>query len=131
MEKVLRYPKVLYKYRDWRNGFHKKILSHNEVFFASPSSLNDPFDCKTPIRFDKANEQKAFEMALRIIKYEHPTFDDEEHRRLAKEVVEKERIQSQEERELFDDATKCILCVACYSACPVIQGKNPNFDFEK
>ena len=91
MEKVLRYPKVLYKYRDWRDGFHKKNLSHNEVFFASPSSLNDPFDCKIPIRFDKANRQEAFKMALRIIKHEHPTFDDEEHRRLAKEVVEKEK----------------------------------------
>jgi succinate dehydrogenase / fumarate reductase iron-sulfur subunit len=43
------------------------------------------------------------------------------------EVAEKERIQSPGEMELFDDATKCILCAACYSACPVIQGKNPNF----
>ncbi len=43
------------------------------------------------------------------------------------EVAEKERIQSQKERELFDDATKCILCAACYSACPVIREKNPDF----
>ncbi len=43
------------------------------------------------------------------------------------EVKEKERIQSQEERKEFDDSTKCILCAACYSACPVVQGKNPNF----
>jgi succinate dehydrogenase / fumarate reductase iron-sulfur subunit len=43
------------------------------------------------------------------------------------EVTEKERIQSQEERARFDDATKCILCAACYSACPVIQDKNPEF----
>lgn len=43
------------------------------------------------------------------------------------EVNKKERIQSPEERKLFDDATKCILCAACYSACPVILEKNPNF----
>lgn len=32
---------------------------------------------------------------------------------------ERERVQSQEERERFDDTTKCILCAACTTACPV------------
>jgi succinate dehydrogenase / fumarate reductase iron-sulfur subunit len=40
---------------------------------------------------------------------------------------EKERIQSQEERAAFDDPTKCILCVCCYSACPILDGKNLRF----
>jgi succinate dehydrogenase / fumarate reductase iron-sulfur subunit len=31
----------------------------------------------------------------------------------------KERIQSQKDRERFDDTTKCILCAACTSSCPV------------
>jgi succinate dehydrogenase / fumarate reductase iron-sulfur subunit len=31
---------------------------------------------------------------------------------------EKERIQSPEDRDKFDDATKCILCGACTSSCP-------------
>ncbi len=30
----------------------------------------------------------------------------------------KERLQSQAEREVFDDTTKCILCAACTTACP-------------
>ena len=34
-------------------------------------------------------------------------------------VKEKERLQSPEERKAFDDATNCILCPSCYSACPV------------
>ncbi len=34
-------------------------------------------------------------------------------------VAEKERIQSPEERLQFDDATNCILCASCYSACPI------------
>ena len=41
-------------------------------------------------------------------------------------VKEKERIQSQKERDAFDDATNCILCSACYSACPILDG-NPDF----
>jgi succinate dehydrogenase iron-sulfur subunit len=31
----------------------------------------------------------------------------------------KERLQSAEERARFDDTTKCILCAACTSSCPV------------
>jgi len=33
---------------------------------------------------------------------------------------EKERRQSPEERKTFDDPTNCILCLACFSACPVL-----------
>ncbi|RJK95281.1 succinate dehydrogenase iron-sulfur subunit [Vallicoccus soli] len=31
----------------------------------------------------------------------------------------RERLQSQEQRERFDDTTKCILCAACTTSCPV------------
>jgi succinate dehydrogenase / fumarate reductase iron-sulfur subunit len=41
-------------------------------------------------------------------------------------VEGKERLQSQEERKLFDNATSCVLCSACFSACPVM-GENPDF----
>ncbi|TVR58585.1 MAG: succinate dehydrogenase iron-sulfur subunit [Spirochaetaceae bacterium] len=37
-----------------------------------------------------------------------------------------EYFQSQDDRELFDEATKCINCAACYSACPILD-KNPAF----
>ena len=32
---------------------------------------------------------------------------------------ERERLQSPEERERFDDTTKCILCAACTTSCPI------------
>jgi succinate dehydrogenase / fumarate reductase iron-sulfur subunit len=41
-------------------------------------------------------------------------------------VEKKERRQSPDERRAFDDATNCILCWACFSACPVMK-INPNF----
>ena len=39
---------------------------------------------------------------------------------------EGERLQSPEQRKAFDDPTKCILCGACVSACPV-KLQNPAF----
>jgi len=35
------------------------------------------------------------------------------------EPPEKERLQSPEDRARFDDTTKCILCAACTTACPI------------
>jgi succinate dehydrogenase / fumarate reductase iron-sulfur subunit len=35
---------------------------------------------------------------------------------------EKERLQSVEERHRYDDTTKCILCAACTTACPIFWG---------
>ncbi len=35
---------------------------------------------------------------------------------------ERERIQTPEERDRFDDTTKCILCAACTTSCPVFWG---------
>jgi len=35
--------------------------------------------------------------------------------------------QPPEDRKEFEEGTKCILCVSCYSACPVIQEVNPDF----
>ena len=32
---------------------------------------------------------------------------------------ERERLQSPEDRERFDDTTKCILCAACTTSCPI------------
>ncbi len=42
-------------------------------------------------------------------------------------VPKQERIQSPEQRLRFDEATKCILCASCFSACPVKQETNPKF----
>ena len=38
---------------------------------------------------------------------------------IASDKPEKERLQSAEQRERFDDTTKCILCAACTTSCPV------------
>ena len=38
---------------------------------------------------------------------------------IASDKPAKERLQSVEERERFEDTTKCILCAACTTSCPV------------
>ena len=39
-------PEIVYKYRDWKNHFHKRLLLNNEIYLSSPKDFNDPFDCR-------------------------------------------------------------------------------------
>jgi succinate dehydrogenase / fumarate reductase iron-sulfur subunit len=70
-----------------------------------------------PVQRDLIVDQKDFFDKYRLVK---PFLINDE------EVQGKERLQSQEERMAFDDTTNCILCAACYSACPVLEEK-PGF----
>ena len=70
-----------------------------------------------PVQRDLIVDQTSFLEKYRIIK---PYLINKEP------VSEAERLQSQEERMVFDDATNCILCSACFSACPVL-GDRPDF----
>ena len=45
-------PKTLYKYRNWGDNYHKRLLTDFEIFLASPANLNDPFDASLPFRYD-------------------------------------------------------------------------------
>ncbi len=44
-------PKIIYKFRDWGESYHKTILANRELYFAHPHSLNDPFDVRVPHNF--------------------------------------------------------------------------------
>jgi len=67
-----------------------------------------------PVKRDLIVDQEAFFAKYRAVL---PFLINEEP------VKEKERIQLPEDRDAFDDATNCILCASCYSACPVLDAK--------
>jgi hypothetical protein len=45
------YPQTIYKYRDWKDEFHKNVLLKNQLYLSSPKQFNDPFDCRIPIDY--------------------------------------------------------------------------------
>jgi len=52
-------PEIVYKYRTWEDKFHKRILTNNELYMASPKLFNDPFDCRIPPDFIHLSENEA------------------------------------------------------------------------
>jgi hypothetical protein len=54
-------PKTVYKYRNTFDKNHLRLLSHNEIYFASPAQMNDPFDCGIPFTCWDAPDDKIRE----------------------------------------------------------------------
>lgn len=48
--------RLLYKYRDWKNPDHQRILRENRIYSASPASFEDYKDCSGPEDFPKGVE---------------------------------------------------------------------------
>ena len=44
LEGIEQIPEIIFKFRDWKNSFHKRLLLNNELFSSDFESLNDPFD---------------------------------------------------------------------------------------
>lgn len=80
-------PKTLYKYRDWSNKFHRKLISNQEIYFAKPSEFNDPFEGNTPVRWDLLTEEDCFKKNLDIINIVHKDKDQEKVREYAWKVT--------------------------------------------
>lgn len=49
---------TLYKYRCWTNDYHKALLTKNEIYFSSIDEINDPYDCKIPLRYDLLTDEE-------------------------------------------------------------------------
>jgi succinate dehydrogenase iron-sulfur subunit len=78
-------------------------------------------DLRQPIR---VGPLKAFAVKKDLVVDMDPFFAS--YRAMLPYLIEEstpsgERIQSPEERARFDDTTKCILCAACTTACPVVR----------
>jgi len=54
-------PPIIYKYRaDWKNICHKELITKQSIWFSAPSSLNDPYDIRTPLKFDYSEINHPF-----------------------------------------------------------------------
>lgn len=79
---------VLYKYRDFSDKNHKKIILDQEVFLASRRLFNDPFDCNIPVRYKKEEltEENIFQKSIQVLKYNHPDWSSKQLHEAAYEV---------------------------------------------
>jgi hypothetical protein len=75
---------MLYKYRSLperskhkcihpeEESYDKRILTHNEIYFASSEQFNDPFDCRVIPEFDEQYQTQNLEWFNTTLKFESP-----------------------------------------------------------
>jgi hypothetical protein len=87
-----RIPEILYKYRDWTNINHRKLISNQEIYFSRPSEFNDPFDGNIPIRWDLMSYEECLNKNLEIINILHKDKDQRLVREYAKKVTDEKTL---------------------------------------
>lgn len=65
------YPETLYKYRSWSNEYHRKIISENQLYLASPKDFNDPIDCRIGNNYSLLDSDEKITEYAEIITTRH------------------------------------------------------------
>ncbi len=86
-------PKLLYKYRDWNNKWHKTILIDQLLYLARPDSFEDTLDCNIPVRYDLLTDKEIFQIYFNESKNRYPYSDRKGHRKFAREWKSKKMLQ--------------------------------------
>jgi hypothetical protein len=56
---------ILYKYRNWSNQDHKRLIFQGELYIASPKDFNDPFDCRITQNFSLLDSDEKINKYIR------------------------------------------------------------------
>lgn len=94
--KTIEYPTTLYKYRDWSNNLHKKVLTEGVLYLASPSDFEDIKDCNVPEKFPTKSE--LYDFFLEKSKKEYPNRNRNEYRQFARFWKEKSPLGNPKKR---------------------------------
>ena len=88
-------PEILFKYRDWDDNYHRRLLTRNELYFASTLQFNDPFDSALPFRFDESelSKENIFLKIRELVMQENPDLSEAEIEEKAFEHQQAERIK--------------------------------------
>jgi hypothetical protein len=103
-----RNPKIVYKYRDWSKPLHKRILTENEIYLASPKEFNDPFDCRINQNFSSMipREEDKYINDLAIAGFEQSEKDGRDFYQVLsdfeKRIKDKSQFQRFADKLLFD-----------------------------
>lgn len=81
-------PERLYKFRVLGILHHKRMLTHNELFFTSPRQFNDPFDSTIPVRYDVGTREEIIKYWSQYLAITRPELSPAQVEREAEKIYE-------------------------------------------
>ena len=96
---------VLYKYRDFKEGYHLRLLYHQELYFSDLSKMNDPFEGILPIQdISKLSDDEILDANVMLQKQKNKNWSDETDKMFRNAIdtnAIKKRHQNAEGRKLM------------------------------
>lgn len=90
-------PQTIYKYRDWEDEFHKRIITNREVYLSSPERFTDKKDCKIPIRYDLL----TYGELEKKVKFDNPDWIRQRRRKFVRDWYKNRKDYVMEQQEYF------------------------------
>jgi len=90
--------KILYKYANWDNKYHKRLITHNEIYFASAKQFNDPFDSNIPFRIDLRSDEDNLNVIRQLIRTNNPLWNDSQIEVEANNILKQENWGKEENK---------------------------------
>lgn len=80
-------PFELFKYREWGNPMHQKLIRNYQIYLPSPSSFNDPFDGSIPVRWDLMSFEDCVEKNYELLSLSLKNHDQKKVREYAEQLT--------------------------------------------
>lgn len=108
MEYLEGIPNILYKYRDYSNKYNQRTLFDFELFLASTSMFNDPYEGSIPFEYDPAEltEDNIFLKLRSIAKERHPEWDEQRIQEFCFEGQQKDLLNDEKHKEYINKKNK-------------------------
>jgi hypothetical protein len=93
--------KTVYKYRACEDDNGWRILENQEIWFSSPASFNDPFDCNFWVRYDLLSDEELYQAMRAVVVREANTQNADLIEALTQQAIDGVR-----NSEKYEEATK-------------------------
>lgn len=107
---------------DWEDNRLKRILIHNELYFALPMKLNDPFDCKTLFTFEGSDEADFRKFFYSLLRHKFRNLSEKGIKKKVDSIIEKklhenpqwrkDQIETWLKIQLSENAKLGVLCLS-------------------
>lgn len=87
----------IYKFRDWRNDYHKDVLCKRQFFCSSIADFNDPFDSRVPINYMDLNASERIEVVENHVSQHFPRAVGKDRLELVEKVFQESAIADPDE----------------------------------
>lgn len=87
---------VIFKYRNWKNDYHKTILTDQIVYYASPKEFEDNKDCMIRKQFELMTDDDLFKRYLDSSTRLNPLFTEAQHHQYAIDWTRKSPLKNKE-----------------------------------